>query len=99
VSVGTDPDTAEFAVQTIRCWWRRRGSKAYSEGRELLIMADGGGRNGSRTRLWKVALPRLANETGIAVSVCHFPPGSSKWNRIEHRRFSYSTKNWRGGNR
>jgi hypothetical protein len=96
VSVGTDHDTAEFAVQTIRCWWRQMGSKAYPEARELLIMADGGGSNGSRTRLWKVALQRLADETGMAVSVCHFPPGTSKWNKIEHRMFSYITKNWRG---
>jgi Rhodopirellula transposase DDE domain len=96
VSVGTDHDTAEFAVQTIRCWWRQMGSKAYPEARELLIMADGGGSNGSRTRLWKLALQRLADETGIAVSVCHFPPGTSKWNKIEHRMFSYITKNWRG---
>ena len=96
VSVGTDHDTAEFAVQTIRCWWRQMGSKAYPEARELLIMADGGGSNGSRTRLWKVALQRLADETGMTVSVCHFPPGTSKWNKIEHRMFSYITKNWRG---
>jgi hypothetical protein len=78
VSVGTDHDTAEFAVQTIRCWWRQMGSIAYPEARELPIMADGGGSNGSRTRLWKVALQRFADETGIAVSVCHFPPGTSK---------------------
>jgi hypothetical protein len=96
VSVGTDHDTAEFAVQTIRSWWRQMGSNVYPEARELLIMADGGGSNGSRTRLWKVALQRLADETGIAVSVCHFPPGTSKWNKIEHRMFSYITKNWRG---
>ena len=96
VSVGTDHDTAEIAVQTIRCWWRQMGSKAYPEARELLIMADGGGSNGSRTRLWKVALQRLADETSMAVSVCHFPPGTSKWNKIEHRMFSYITKNWRG---
>ena len=96
VSVGTDHDTAEFAVQTIRCWWRQMGSKAYPAARELLIMADGGGSNGSRTRLWKVALQRLAADTGMAVSVCHFPPGTSKWNKIEHRMFSYITKNWRG---
>ena len=96
VSVGTDHDTAEFAVQTIRCWWRQMGSKSYPEAHELLIMADGGGSNGSRTRLWKVALQRLADETGMAVSVCHFPPGTSKWNKIEHRMFSYITKNWRG---
>ena len=96
VSVGTDHDTAEFAVQTIRCWWRQMGSKAYPEARELLIMADGGGSNGSRTRLWKVELQRLAEETKMALSVCHFPPGTSKWNKIEHRMFSYITKNWRG---
>jgi hypothetical protein len=96
VSVGTDRDTAEFAVQTIRCRWRRMGSKAYPEARDLPIMAGGGGSNGGRTRLWKVALQRLADETGIAVSVCHFPPGASKWNKIEHRMFSYIAKNWRG---
>jgi hypothetical protein len=96
VSVGTDHDTAEFAVQTIRSWWQQMGSNVYPGARELLIMADGGGSNGSRTRLWKVALQRLADETGMAVSVCHFPPGTSKWNKIEHRMFSYITKNWRG---
>ena len=96
VGVGTDHDTAEIAVQTIRCRWRQMGSRAYPDARELLIMADGGGSNGSRTRLWKVALQRLADETGMAVSVCHFPPGTSKWNKIEHRMFSYITKNWQG---
>ena len=78
VSVRTDHDTAEFAVQTIRCWWRQMGSRAYPDARELLIMADGGGSNGSRTRLWKVALQRLADESGMAVSGCRFPPGTGK---------------------
>jgi len=96
VSVGTDHDTAEFAMETIRRWWYQMGSRAYPEAQELLILADGGGSNGSRTRLWKVALQRLADETGMAVSVCHFPPGTSKWNKIEHRMFCHITKNWRG---
>jgi hypothetical protein len=96
VSVGTDHDTAEFAMETIRRWWRQMGSKAYPDARELLILADGGGSNSSRTRLWKVALQRLADETGITASVCHYPPGTSKWNKIEHRMFSHITENWRG---
>lgn len=96
VSVGTDHDTAEFAMETIRRWWRQMGSKAYPEAHELLILADGGGSNGSRPRLWKVALQRLADETGMAISVCHFPPGTSKWNKIEHRMFCHITENWRG---
>ena len=96
VSVGTDHDTAEFATETIRRWWRQMGSQTYPEARELLIMADGGGSNSSRTRLWKVALQGLADEIGMAVSVCHFPPGTSKWNKIEHRMFCHITANWRG---
>jgi transposase len=96
VSVGTDHDTAEFAMETIRRWWRQMGSKTYGEARELLILADGGGSNGSRTKLWKVALQRLADETGITVAVCHYPPGTSKWNKIEHRMFCHITENWRG---
>jgi len=96
VSVGTDHDTAEFAMETIRRWWRQMGAKAYPEARELLILADGGGSNGSRTKLWKVALQRLADETGITVAVCHYPPGTSKWNKIEHRMFCHITENWRG---
>jgi hypothetical protein len=96
VSVGIDHDTAEFAVETIRRWWRLMGCKLYPEAEELLIMADGGGSNGSRSRLWKVAVQGLADETGLRISVCHFPPGTSKWNKIEHRMFAYITQNWRG---
>ena len=96
VSVGTDHDTGEFAMETIRRWWRQMGAKSYPGARELLILADGGGSNGSRTKLWKMALQTLADETGIAISVCHFPPGTSKWNKIEHRMFCHITENWRG---
>ena len=95
VSVGVDHDTAEFAVQAIRCWWERMGRETYPEARELLITADSGGSNGSRIRLWKIALQKMADETGLRVSVCHFPPGTSKWNRIEHRMFCHITRNWR----
>jgi Rhodopirellula transposase DDE domain len=96
VSVGLDPDTAEFATATISRWWRRMGSQTYPEARELLIMADSGGSNSSRTRLWKVALQRLADPTGLRLWMCHFPPGTSKWNKIEHRMFCHITANWRG---
>jgi transposase len=96
VSVGVDHDTAKFAVETIRRWWRHMGRRRYPQATELLIMADGGGSNGSRTRLWKVALQELADELGLAITVCHFPPGTSKWNKIEHRLFSQITLNWRG---
>lgn len=96
VSVGTDHDTAEFAVQTIRHWWRQMGHRAYPRARDLLITADGGGSNGSRNRLWKVALQKLADQTELRISVCHFPPGTSKWNKIEHQMFCHITKNWRG---
>jgi hypothetical protein len=96
VSVGIDHDTAAFAVQTIRRWWRQMGRKAYGEARRLLITADAGGSNGTRLRLWKVELPKLADETGLEIAVCHFPPGTSKWNKIEHRLFSSITENWRG---
>ena len=96
VSVGMDPDTAEFAVETIRRWWRTMGRPAYPEATRLLITADAGGSNGSRLRLWKVELQKLADETGLRIAVCHFPPGTSKWNKIEHRLFSYITQNWRG---
>ena len=96
VSVGTDHDTAEFAVATIRTWWRTRGSATYPNARRLLICADGGGSNGYRTRLWKTELARLADETGLEVTVCHLPPGTSKWNKIEHRLFSHISMNWRG---
>jgi transposase len=96
VSVGVDHDTAEFAVETIRRWWRHMGSKAYPRAKRLLITADGGGSNGSRCRLWKVKWQRLANQTGLRIAVCHFPPGTSKWNKIEHRMFCHMTENWRG---
>jgi hypothetical protein len=96
VSVGTDHDTAQFAVHSIRQWWNQMGKVAYPEAKELLITADGGGSNGSRNRLWKKELQRFADEVGLAISVCHFPPGTSKWNKIEHRMFSCITHNWRG---
>ena len=96
VSVGIDHDTAEFAVATTRRWWRRMGRRAYPKAKELLITADAGGSNGSRSRLWKLCLQELANELGLKISVCHFPPGTSKWNRIEHRMFCHITENWRG---
>ena len=96
VSVGIDHDTPEFAVESIYCWWRQMGRKTYPEANELLITADGGGSNGSRVRLWKVALQRLADATGLKIAVCHFPPGTSKWNKIEHRMFCHITRNWRG---
>jgi Rhodopirellula transposase DDE domain len=96
VSVGIDHDTAEFATETIRRWWTRMGALAYPRAEELLITADGGGSNSSRTRLWKVCLQRLADELSLHISVCHFPPGTSKWNKIEHRMFCHITENWRG---
>lgn len=96
VTVGTDHDTASFAVSTIRRWWFGMGKDLYPGARELLITADGGGSNGSRVRLWKLELQKLANELGIPVRVSHFPPGTSKWNKIEHRLFSYISMNWRG---
>ena len=96
VSVGVDHDTAEFAVETVRRWWRHMGSRVYPKAKRLLITADGGGSNSSRCRLWKVELQRLADETGLRISVCHFPPGTSKWNKIEHRMFCHITENWRG---
>ncbi len=96
VSVGTDHDTAEFAVESIRRWWLKMGCHGYPTAQQLLITADGGGSNGYRVRLWKVALQRLANEVGLTLQVCHFPPGTSKWNKIEHRMFSFISLNWRG---
>ena len=96
VNVGTDHDTAAFAVESIRRWWRMMGQSEYPQARRLLITADGGGSNGARVKLWKVELQKLADETGLAISVCHFPPGTSKWNKIEHRLFSFITQNWRG---
>lgn len=96
ISVGIDHDTAEFAGETLRRWGRQMGAPVYSPATELLITADGGGSNGSRGRLWKVALQRLADELGLHITVCHFPPGTSKWNKIEPRMFSHITLNWRG---
>jgi transposase len=96
VSVGTDHDTARFAIATLRRWWEVMGHPIYPNARELLITADGGGSNGSRSRLWKVALQELADDTRLEISVCHFPPGTSKWNKIEHRMFCHITENWRG---
>jgi len=96
VSVGDDHDTASFAVATIGRWWQMVGSRAYPDATRLLVTADAGGSNGYRSRLWKVELGKLAAETGLAVTVCHFPPGTSKWNRIEHRLFSQISINWRG---
>jgi hypothetical protein len=96
VSVGVDHDTAEFAVATLERWWREMGKKAYPRAKELLVTADGGGSNGPRSHLWRVELQRFADATGLAVSVCHFPPGTSKWNKIEHRLFAQITQNWRG---
>jgi len=96
VSVGTDHDTAQFAVETLRRWWYKMGITAYAEARELLITADGGGSNASRSRLWKLELQRLSDDTGLTIQVCHFPPGTSKWNKIEHRMFCHITANWRG---
>jgi hypothetical protein len=96
VNVGIDHDTAQFAVQSIRSWWYSMGSNHYSNAEKLLITADGGGSNGSRVRLWKVELQKLADELSMEISVCHFPPGTSKWNKIEHRLFSFISQNWRG---
>lgn len=96
VNVGTDHDTGAFAVASIRGWWRVKGRVLYPQATGLLITADGGGSNGYRLRLWKVALQKLADETGLSVSVCHFPPGTSKWNKVEHRLFSFISSNWRG---
>ena len=96
VSVGVDHDTAAFAAETLRRWWRNMGAAAYAGSRRMLVTADAGGSNAARSRLWKVELQRFADETGLKVSVCHFPPGTSKWNKIEHRMFSRITQNWRG---
>ena len=96
VNVGVDHDTAAFAVESLRRWWEHMGSQRYPSAPALLITADGGGSNGSRNRLWKVALQELANDIGLRIAVCHFPPGTSKWNKIEHRMFSHISMNWRG---
>jgi hypothetical protein len=96
VNVGTDHDTGAFAVASIRGWWRSEGRSLYSQAQVLLITADGGGSNGARLRLWKLELQKFADETGLSISVCHFPPGTSKWNKVEHRLFSFISSNWRG---
>ena len=96
VNVGTDHDTGAFAAASIHGWWRAEGRRLYPQAQRLLITADGGGSNGWRLRLWKWELQRLANQTGLSVSICHFPPGTSKWNKIEHRLFSFISSNWRG---
>ncbi len=96
VSVGIDHDTGAFAVNAIRSWWKLMGRERYPDASTLLITADGGGSNGSRVRLWKLELQKLADELGLTITVCHLPPGTSKWNRIEHRLFSFITGNWRG---
>jgi hypothetical protein len=96
VSVGITHDTAEFAVETIRRWWREMGQPLYPQARRLLITADCGGSNGYRVRLWRLELQKLADETQMPIQVCHLPPGTSKWNKIEHRMFCHITQNWRG---
>jgi len=96
VNVGTDHDTGAFAVASIRGWWRFEGRRLYPKASQIFITADGGGSNGSRLRLWKLELQTFADETGLSLSVCHFPPGTSKWNKIEHRLFSFISSNWRG---
>jgi len=96
VSVGRDHDTAAFAVESIRRWWQSMGQPAYPQAKRLLITADAGGSNGPRVRLWKVELQKFADDTGLRIAVCHFPPGTSKWNKIEHRLFSFISQNWRG---
>jgi len=96
VSVGVDHDTAAFAAQSIRRWWESMGTDAYPKAAKLLITADSGGSNGARVRLWKLELQKLADETGLEISICHLPPGTSKWNKIEHRLFSFISQNWRG---
>jgi len=96
VNVGTDHDTASFAVESVRRWWNSVGKALYPHKRKLLITSDGGGSNGVRNRLWKKELQQLANETGLSISMTHLPPATSKWNKIEHRLFSYISINWRG---
>ena len=96
VSVGVDHDTSEFAVESIRTWWHEMGIHDYPQASSIMITADCGGSNGYRTRLWKVCLQQLANETGLTIHVAHYPPGTSKWNKVEHCLFSFITKTWRG---
>jgi hypothetical protein len=96
VSVGVSAETGEFAVNAIRSWWETMGRERYPEATRLMITADGGGSNGRRNRLWKRSLQAFADESGLAIMVCHFPPGTSKWSKIEHRLFSFISRNWRG---
>jgi transposase len=96
VNIGTDHDTSAFAVSSIRGWWKKEGGNIYPQARWLVITADGGGSNGYRRRLWKLELQKLSNEIGIPIRICHFPPGTSKWNKVEHRLFSFISSNWRG---
>jgi hypothetical protein len=96
VSVGVDHDTSQFAAASILAWWEHLGQRRFPDANTLTITADCGGSNGNRTRLWKTELQRLADRTGLEITVCHFPPGTSKWNKIEHRLFSYISINWRG---
>ncbi len=96
VNVGTNSDTAQFAVESIRFWWRRMGKARYPKSKNLLICADSGGSNGYRSHLWKAELQKFSNQEGLKISVCHFPPGTSKWNKVEHRLFSFISMNWRG---
>jgi len=96
VNVGISHDTAEFAVESVRRWWRWIGRRRYPEAQRLLLCADGGGSNGSRNRAWKYHLQQLADQSGLIVTVCHYPPGTSKWNKIEHRMFSFISLNWQG---
>src|SRR5690606_31653493 len=96
VSVGISHDTAEFAVAAIRRWWEELGRPNYGSAKRLLITADSGGSNSSRNRLWKLELQKLADESGLIIEVCHYPPGTSKWNKIEHRVFCHITRNWQG---
>jgi len=96
VAIGSSHDTAEFAVAAIRLWWTKLGKNTYASSKRLLITADSGGSNAARSRLWKLELQRLADETGLLIEVCHYPPGTSKWNKIEHRLFCHITRNWRG---
>jgi hypothetical protein len=96
VNVGTDHDTGAFAVASIRGWWRTEGRRIYPHAKTILITADGGGSNGWRLRLWKLELQKFADQTALGIEVCHFPPGTSKWNKIEHRLFSFISSNWRG---
>ncbi len=96
MNVGISKDTAVFAVESIRRWWKGMGVLKYPDAKKLLITADGGGSNGYRVRLWKREIQSLANELGLTIHVCHFPPGTSKWNKIEHKMFSFVSKNWRG---